>query len=91
LELAPDERQQGQETGAFHRFREFPLMLGAGAGVLGVDYLGLARDEAAQKTDLFIIDILEVLRTKKALLIHGCDFSFRMAGLPLLSLLRRGR
>lgn len=52
-------------------FGKFPLMLRANAGMLGVNYLRLARHKTADKIHLFIVDVVHVLRAEEALFGHG--------------------
>jgi len=66
--LFADVRKQCHEPRLLDGRRELALMLGADVRVTRVDDLCLARNEPAQKIDLFIVDILEVLRAEKALL-----------------------
>ena len=46
-------------------------MFRAGERMAGIDDLGLARNKTLQEVNLLVIDVLEVLRTEKALLGHG--------------------
>ena len=57
-------------SGAFYGLREFTLVRSTDPGVFRIDDLCLAGNEAADKADLFIIDEVQVLGTKKALYGH---------------------
>ena len=57
-------------SGALYGLREFSLVRGADPGMLRIDDLRLSRNEAANKTDFFIIDEVQVLGTEKALYGH---------------------
>ncbi len=56
--LLADVRQQRHEPRLFDGRRELALMLCADMRVARIDHLCLARNEPAQKVDLFIVDIL---------------------------------
>lgn len=45
-------------------------MLGADAGMLRVDDLGLSRGETLQHLDVLVVDVLNVLGAEKALFGH---------------------
>jgi len=51
-------REKGHEPGTLHREGEFALVLGTDAGVAGINNFCLTRNEAAQKIDFFIVDVL---------------------------------
>ena len=54
-------------AGALYGLSKFSLVRRTNPGVLRIDYLGLAGNEALQKHHLLVINILQVLGTKKAL------------------------
>jgi hypothetical protein len=67
-QLFANVREQRHKPCLLDRRRKLALMLGAHMRVARVDDLCLARNEPAQKIDLFIVDILEVLRAEETLL-----------------------
>lgn len=77
-------RQEAHKTRPLHGLRQTPLVLGAGAGVFGVDNFGLAGNEPAQKLDIFVIDVIQVLRAEKTLFRNHRFLKLRIkkAGLP---------
>jgi hypothetical protein len=64
-------RQKRHKSRAFDRIGELALMLRAHPCVPRINDLRLARNKPAQKVDLFVINVLDVLRAKEALLRQG--------------------
>jgi hypothetical protein len=65
--LSLNKRQQTHNSGALNGPSQHPLMFGADTSVLWVNNFPLAGDKPLQKLNFFIIDVLRILRTKKAL------------------------
>jgi len=64
-------RQKSHESRTLDRIGKFALMLRANVRMTRVDDLRLARNIPAQKVDLFVVNVLDVLRTEEALLRHS--------------------
>ena len=60
-------RQKSHVPSALYRLRKQPLMLGARAGMEGIDDLRLVRNKPSQGFRLLIIDLLRSLRAEKTL------------------------
>ena len=56
--LFPYVRQERHKTRSLDRLRQLTLVLRADARVPRIDDLRLARNEPAQKVDLFVVDVL---------------------------------
>jgi hypothetical protein len=69
--LFADVRQKRHESRALDRLGEFALMLCADPRMARVNNLGLARNKPTQKVDLFVINVLDVLRAEETLLRQG--------------------
>ena len=86
MDLFSYERQKSHKAGPFNSLSKLPLMLGAGSGVLGIYDLSLTGNKPAIHLDVFIVDILEVLRAEETLFF---DDGFVEHGTFLISNLER--
>lgn len=62
--LTSGERNQRHHPGAFHRSREFALVLGTAAGFLAGEDLAVGRQKLLQETGIFVVNLTDGVDAK---------------------------